>query len=431
MKITLPELGEGINNVEITDILVEKDTQIQKDDVLITVESDKASMEIPAELSGTITKVLINKGDSINPGDSLFEINTESNSETKANDLPKSIVIENEIKTDIETDTEPSIVEKEDIQKETLNLTIDEKPKSSSKLATPSIRKLARELGCDLDLISGSGKNNRITHEDVMSHVKRKVTNPNNTATNNDRKKKTDRIDEKSFLEYGAITKKSFNKIREITAKRMTESWTTIPHVTHFDEVKIDHLINLKREIESIEKSAKVSFLSFIIKALTKTLTEYKEFNSSPDIENKVLIIKDYINIGVAADTDKGLVVPVIHNTNNLSLKKINDTIFNLSKKAKEGNLNIKEMSGGTFTVSSLGGIGGRFFTPIINKPEVAIMGISRTYKKTTLDKYGNYKEDSILPFSLSYDHRIIDGADTARFCNLFKKLLSDLKTFD
>ena len=431
MKITLPELGEGINNVEITDILVEKDTQIQKDDVLITVESDKASMEIPAELSGTITKVLINKGDSINPGDSLFEINTESNSETKANDLPKSIVIENEIKTDIETDTEPSIVEKEDIQKETLNLTIDEKPKSSSKLATPSIRKLARELGCDLDLISGSGKNNRITHEDVMSHVKRKVTNPNSTATNNDTKKKTDRIDEKSFLEYGAITKKSFNKIREITAKRMTESWTTIPHVTHFDEVKIDHLINLKREIESIEKSAKVSFLSFIIKALTKTLTEYKEFNSSPDIENKVLIIKDYINIGVAADTDKGLVVPVIHNTNNLSLKKINDTIFNLSKKAKEGNLNIKEMSGGTFTVSSLGGIGGRFFTPIINKPEVAIMGISRTYKKTTLDKYGNYKEDSILPFSLSYDHRIIDGADTARFCNLFKKLLSDLKTFD
>ena len=431
MKITLPELGEGINNVEITDILVEKDTQIQKDDVLITVESDKASMEIPAELSGTITKVLINKGDSINPGDSLFEIKTESNSETKTNDLPEPIVIENEIKTDIEADTEPPIVEKENVQKETLNITIDEPPKSSIKLATPSIRKLARELGCDLDLISGSGKNNRITHEDVMSHVKRKVTNPNSTATNNDTKKKTDRIDEKSFLEYGAITKKSFNKIREITAKRMTESWTTIPHVTHFDEVKIDHLINLKREIESIEKSAKVSFLSFIIKALTKTLTEYKEFNSSPDIENKVLIIKDYINIGVAADTDKGLVVPVIHNANNLSLKKINDTIFNLSKKAKEGNLNIKEMSGGTFTVSSLGGIGGRFFTPIINKPEVAIMGISRTYKKTTLDKYGNYKEDSILPFSLSYDHRIIDGADTARFCNLFKKLLSDLKTFD
>tara|TARA_B100000287_G_scaffold401875_1_gene422311 strand:- start:238 stop:1533 length:1296 start_codon:yes stop_codon:yes gene_type:complete len=431
MKITLPELGEGINNVEITDILVEKDTQIQKDDVLITVESDKASMEIPAELSGTITKVLINKGDSINPGDSLFEIKTESNSEAKTNELPEPIVIENEIKTDIEADTEPPIVEKENVQKETLNITIDEPPKSSIKLATPSIRKLARELGCDLDLISGSGKNNRITHEDVMSHVKRKVTNPNSTATNNDTKKKTDRIDEKSFLEYGAITKKSFNKIREITAKRMTESWTTIPHVTHFDEVKIDHLINLKREIESIEKSAKVSFLSFIIKALTKTLTEYKEFNSSPDIENKVLIIKDYINIGVAADTDKGLVVPVIHNANNLSLKKINDTIFNLSKKAKEGNLNIKEMSGGTFTVSSLGGIGGRFFTPIINKPEVAIMGISRTYKKTTLDKYGNYKEDSILPFSLSYDHRIIDGADTARFCNLFKKLLSDLKTFD
>ena len=430
MKIILPELGEGINNVEVTEILVQENTQIKKDEPLIIVESDKASMEIPSELSGTITQVLINKGDSINPGDKLFEVNPDSDNEIKVNNIEEAPEL-NVIKEDINQDNnrEEAFLEKEE------SVSLEEPPVSKPynlKLATPSIRKLARELGCDLNIILGSGKNNRITQEDVINHIKKKVTPSNDGAhiTKNSQKL-TNIIDEKSFLKYGSITKKSFNKITEITAKRMTDSWTTIPHVTHFDEVEIDHIINLKKDLESIKGDIKVSFLSFILKALTKVLKDNKNFNSSPDIDNKVLIIKDYINIGIAADTPKGLLVPVLHNADQLSLKKINDTIFKLSKKAKDGDLTIKEMSGGTFTVSSLGGIGGKFFTPIINKPEVAIMGISRTYKKLTLDKYDLTKEITILPFSLSYDHRIIDGADAARFCNLFKKLLTDLKTFD
>ena len=430
MKIILPELGEGINNVEVTEILVQENMQIKKDEPLIIVESDKASMEIPSELSGTITQVLINKGDSINPGDKLFEVNPDSDNEIKVNNIEEAPEL-NVIKEDINQDNNREQAFPE--QEETISL--EEPPISKPynlKLATPSIRKLARELGCDLNTILGSGKNNRITQEDVINHIKKKVTPSNDGAhiTKNSQKL-TNTIDEKSFLKYGSITKKSFNKITEITAKRMTDSWTTIPHVTHFDEVEIDHIINLKKDLESIKGDIKVSFLSFILKALTKVLKDNKNFNSSPDIDNKVLIIKDYINIGIAADTPKGLLVPVLHNADQLSLKKINDTIFKLSKKAKDGDLTIKEMSGGTFTVSSLGGIGGKFFTPIINKPEVAIMGISRTYKKLTLDKYDLTKEITILPFSLSYDHRIIDGADAARFCNLFKKLLSDLKTFD
>ena len=430
MKIILPELGEGINNVEVTEILVQENMQIKKDEPLIIVESDKASMEIPSELSGTITQVLINKGDSINPGDKLFEVNPDSDNEIKVNNIEEAPEL-NVIKEDINQDNNREQAFPE--QEETISL--EEPPISKPynlKLATPSIRKLARELGCDLNTILGSGKNNRITQEDVINHIKKKVTPSNDGAhiTKNSQKL-TNTIDEKSFLKYGSITKKSFNKITEITAKRMTDSWTTIPHVTHFDEVEIDHIINLKKDLESIKGDIKVSFLSFILKALTKVLKDNKNFNSSPDIDNKVLIIKDYINIGIAADTPKGLLVPVLHNADQLSLKKINDTIFKLSKKAKDGDLTIKEMSGGTFTVSSLGGIGGKFFTPIINKPEVAIMGISRTYKKLTLDKYDLTKEITILPFSLSYDHRIIDGADAARFCNLFKKLLTDLKTFD
>ena len=211
----------------------------------------------------------------------------------------------------------------------------------------------------------------------------------------------------------------------------MTDSWISIPHVTHFDEIDIDHLIDLKKELESVKKGIKVSYLSFILKALTKALEEQKIFNSTPDIDNSVLIMKEFINIGVAADTPKGLVVPVIHNIDKLSVKKINDQIFELSQKAKDGKLTMEEMSGSTFTVSSLGGIGGKFFTPIINKPEVAIMGISRMYKRVVLDKYGLTKELNMLPFSLSYDHRVIDGADAARFCNLFKSLLTNLETFD
>ena len=491
MKITLPELGEGINDVEITELLVEQNSTIKKDDILMVVESDKASMEIPSDISGTIKGVLVNKGDTINPGDNLFEITTDSsldsNSPPKRDSAKDST---DEDKKNKESDNssilnrQVSISENDSrISENKLNVHMENHSDSSEtqinnvlndipKLATPSIRKLARELGCDLESIVGSAKNNRITREDVLNHANQRINTNDfnksssidnfsnqiqdenfdeqkNTATQkvqieteslnqaksianyNETPLKPDIVDEKLFLKYGAITKKSFNKIKKVTATRMTDSWTSIPHVTHFDEIDIDHLIDLKKELESVKKGIKVSYLSFILKALTKALKEQKIFNSTPDIDNSILIMKEFINIGVAADTPKGLVVPVIHNIDKLSVKRINDQIFELSQKAKDGKLTMEEMSGGTFTVSSLGGIGGKFFTPIINKPEVAIMGISRMYKRVVLDKYGLTKELNMLPFSLSYDHRVIDGADAARFCNLFKSLLSNLETFD
>ena len=491
MKITLPELGEGINDVEITELLVEQNSTIKKDDILMVVESDKASMEIPSDISGTIKEVLVNKGDTINPGDNLFEITTDSNLNSNTaptKDLAKDSTDED--KKNKESENSSILDEQVNINKNNsrniknqLNVHMEGKSDSSEpqidnalndipKLATPSIRKLARELGCDLGSIVGTAKNNRITREDVLNHANQRINTDdfnksssvdnyshpgqdensdeqNNAAIQkvqieteslnqaksvpsyNDTPLKRDIVDEKLFLKYGAITKKSFNKIKKVTATRMTDSWISIPHVTHFDEIDIDHLIDLKKELESVKKGIKVSYLSFILKALTKALKEQKIFNSTPDIDNSVLIMKEFINIGVAADTPKGLVVPVIHNIDKLSVKKINDQIFELSQKAKDGKLTMEEMSGGTFTVSSLGGIGGKFFTPIINKPEVAIMGISRMYKRVVLDKYGLTKELNMLPFSLSYDHRVIDGADAARFCNLFKSLLTNLETFD
>ena len=491
MKITLPELGEGINDVEITELLVEQNSTIKKDDILMVVESDKASMEIPSDISGTIKEILVSKGDTINPGDNLFEITTDSSLDSNIPNTKDSAKDKNpEDKKNKQSDDQSILDEQENTNtndsmnsKNQSNLRMENKSDFSEdqinnvlneipKLATPSIRKLARELGCNLETIIGTAKNNRITREDVLNHVNQRINsndlNKSSDISNysdevndesfdkrnniyieknqiqtenlnlsksipnyNAKSPKPDTVDEKLFLKYGAITKKSFNKIKEVTAKRMTDSWISIPHVTHFDEVEIDHLIDLKKELESVKKGIKVSYLSFILKALTKALQEQKIFNSTPDIDNSVLIMKEFINIGVAADTPKGLVVPVIHNIDKLSVKKINDQIFELSQKAKEGKLTMEEMSGGTFTLSSLGGIGGKFFTPIINKPEVAIMGVSRMYKKVVLDKYGLTKELNILPFSLSYDHRVIDGADAARFCNLFKSLLTNLETFD
>ena len=210
----------------------------------------------------------------------------------------------------------------------------------------------------------------------------------------------------------------------------MHHSWSSIPHVTHFDEINVDHILDLKKEIELISNN-KVSILSFIIKALTKTLSRMDTFNSSVDMANEVLIIKKYINLGVAVETPKGLLVPTIKNAEKKSLKQINSSILDLSSKARTGKLSPDELSGGTFTVSSLGGIGGKFFTPIINHPEVAIMGISKAYTNVELNKDNFPINRTILPFSLSYDHRVIDGAEAARFCNLFKETLSYLNNLE
>ena len=430
MNIILPEVGEGIESVEITEICVKKGSTVKKDDVLLIVESEKASMEIPSESEGKVINILVNKGDTIKPGHTLIEIDA-SNSVESVDEKPE------EPNDDISLDDsskEEMDVEKEEVQKHSPPPQPAQPPlknPSSSVVATPSVRKLARELGCDLENIPGSEKNNRITKEDVLNHVRSANQQNLNMETKiKDTEKVTPSIDEKQFLKFGNIEKASFNKIRSITAKRMHHSWSSIPHVTHFDEINVDHILNLKKEIELISNN-KVSILSFIIKALTKTLSRMDTFNSSVDMANEVLIIKKYINLGVAVETPKGLLVPTIKNAEKKSLKQINSSILDLSVKARAGKLSPDELSGGTFTVSSLGGIGGKFFTPIINHPEVAIMGISKAYTNVELNKDNFPINRTILPFSLSYDHRVIDGAEAARFCNSFKETLSDLNNLE
>ena len=431
MTIILPELGEGIDAVEITDVLIKKGAELKVDDVILVVESDKASMEIPSKESGTITKVLVNKGDTIKPGDTIIEIDSKQSQEQEVISDEKEEVSNPDEKS---KNTPIKSEHKEEITQKT-NHNISSYNNSTGFIATPSVRKLARELGCDLNKVIGTEKNNRITKEDILNHVKQTIKEdsiqPKNIATLDSKTENvnTVKIDETSFMKFGSIEKVSFNKIRSVTAKRMTQSWTSIPHVTHFDEVEITHILNLKKHIELITKSKKVSILAFISYALIKTLSLMKKFNSTADINNEVLIIKNYINLGIAVDTPNGLLVPNIKNAEKKSIKDLNDSIIKISNKARIKSLKPDDMSGGTFTISSLGGIGGKFFTPIINSPEVSIIGISRAYTKVKLDANNFPFKVKVLPFSLSYDHRVIDGAEAARFCNLFKNNLKELSS--
>ncbi|MAV64604.1 MAG: dihydrolipoamide acetyltransferase [Pelagibacteraceae bacterium TMED124] len=453
MNIILPQLGEGIDKVEVTDVFFSKGDSVKFNDILIVVESDKASMEIPIEESGTIAQILIAKGDLIKPGDIIAEITNDTTS-TDKDDLNDS---KNKNPENNSITEEGAPIKEQDIT-ENDRLNTPEKLNSFKKtidiITTPSVRKLARELGCNLNNITGSEKNNRITKQDVLEYVKKnveekKMTSPNqiedesksdnySNQSNPDHKvkkthnEKTDsKINEKQFLKFGSIEKVMFNNIRKATSEKMTKSWNTIPHVTHFDEVPIDYILNLKQEIQSATDSNKISILTFIIKSLIKTLTVMRNFNSTIDIENDILIIKNYINLGIAVDTPNGLVVPSLKNIEKKSLKEINDSIIQISNKARTKKVSIEDLSDGTFTISSLGGIGGKFFTPIINYPEVAIMGISRIYTKLGLDYNNLPYETKILPFSLSYDHRVIDGAEAARFCNLFKKNITNLSSHE
>ena len=443
MNIVLPELGEGIDSVEITDILTNKGSSVKVDDIILVVESDKASMEIPVKESGTVTDVLVSKGDSIKPGDTIIVVDSKENQTDKTKDAELKPILEETLSQE---NTSEEVITKPDKSDSSLNRESSTKKNKSitnfdnsrGVIATPSVRKLARELGCNLNQIIGSGKNNRITKEDVLEHVK--ITLKNDPVKSNEdsfeekkepipKKISNPQIDENKFLEFGSVEKISFNKIRSITAKRMINAWTSIPHVTHFDEIEIDHILNLKKDIELITKSKKVSILTFITHALVKTLSVMKRFNSTADIDNEILIIKNYINLGIAVDTPGGLVVPNIKNIEKKSIKDINSLIIKLSNKARSKKLTPRDLSQGTFTISSLGGIGGRFFTPIINHPEVSIMGISQAYTKIKLDSNNFPIKAKVLPFSLSYDHRVIDGAEAARFCNLFKDNLKNLSS--
>ena len=422
--ILLPELGEGITSVEISEVLVKKGDTVKVDDPIIVVETEKASMEIPTTESGTVENVQVEKGSTISPGDVIISI-TGDEDQAEAFDEPSPPIAESAEPRDI-VKTEPTTPY-------ITAATPDVKPPLPSTseigkpvLASPSVRRFARELGCDLKLVTGSGPKGRITQEDVQEYIKGRLAGgaPGGSAL-----PIIAPGQDLDFSKWGEVDIQPLNKIKKITGKRLQQAWQAIPHVTQFDKADITKLDKLRLHLKKVNKdeSVKVSFLPFFIKAVSILLKEMPQFNSSLDGSNENIVLKKYINIGVAVDTPNGLVVPVIKDANEKSIKELARELTTLSSKARDKKLLPADMEGGCFTISSLGGIGGTYFTPIINPPEVAILGISRSTSEPVFME-GKLRKRLILPFALSYDHRLIDGAAAARFTSNFGQLLSNFE---
>jgi len=411
-EILLPDLGEGISSADVSEVLVSPGDSVSVDDIILVLESEKASMEIPSEDKGIIKKVFISAGDQVKTGEILIMMEV----------VPVSKVEKK--KTEEKVDPKKHKDQK-------ITPIPKEKPKPELKtkentFASPGVRRLARELEIVLSQIKATGPKGRITKEDLHGYIKQKMAQ--GIGVNIQTQPKID------FSKWGEIETKPLTKIQKITGDRLQQAWQTIPHVTQFDEADIS-ILNTKREkikTEEQKKNIKVTFLPFIMKAVIKTLKEFPSFNSSLDHQGESLVIKNYYNLGIAVDTPTGLIVPVIKNADKKSITTLSKELMDISERARSGKLKPDELKGGSFTISSLGGIGGTYFTPIINPPEVAIMGVSKSVWKPIY----NHKSKEIIPtltmpFSLSYDHRVIDGAIGAAFTSFFSNAVLDSTTFD
>lgn len=426
IEIKVPDIG-GANKVDVIELLVKEGDHIEVDTPLITLESDKASMEIPSPSAGIVSKISVKVGDKVSEGDVILLAKSEQVAVTSAKE---SSPAEPETKKPVEelaqapkdessTQSAPAVMSVASIAS-----SADDTEHGEFIAAGPAVRRLAREFGIDLTLVKGSGRKTRITKEDIQAYVKTRLSEkPGSGAFNLPSSPVID------FSKFGEIETKPLNKIKKLTGINVHRSWITIPHVTQFDEADITDLEAFRKsETErSQNKGYKLTILAFVCNVVSKALQAYPQFNASLDASGEQLIYKKYCNIGIAVETPNGLVVPVIKDANKLSVGDIAAEMARLSAKARDKGLMPVDMSGGCFTISSLGGIGGTAFTPIVNSPEVAILGLSRSSIKPVFEN-GVFVPRLMLPLSLSYDHRVVDGAEAARFTRFIGESLSDIR---
>ncbi len=426
IEVKVPDIG-GATQVDVIEILVQVGDEIAKDTSLITLESDKASMEIPSPIAGKVSKIKLKVGDKVSEGDVILFVSAEQSIEPDK---------KSESKLDAEKESD-ALKTKEDV-KETIPAPEQAKPKGPEGppptseahadtellFAGPAVRRMARELGVHLSAVLGSGRKNRITKEDLQAYVKARLSQ-SSTSTGF----QLPGVPALDFSKFGEIETKPLNKIKKLTGAQVHRSWISIPHVTQFDEADITELEAFRKsESERIKDSTyKLTLLAFVCQVVCKALHAFPQFNASLDASAENLIYKKYCNIGIAVETPNGLVVPVIQNADKLSVIDLAKEMARLSQKAREKGLMPNDMSGGCFTISSLGGIGGTAFTPIVNSPEVAILGLSRSLIKAKFIQ-NEFKPRLTLPLSLSYDHRVIDGAEAARFSHFICDSLSDIR---
>ncbi|SNR95903.1 pyruvate dehydrogenase E2 component (dihydrolipoamide acetyltransferase) [Methylobacillus rhizosphaerae] len=435
--VLVPDIG-NFDSVDVIEVLVKAGDTIAKDDSLITLESDKASMDIPAPFAGTVKTVNIKVGDKVAQGGLILTLDAEENASTAA---PK----EETKPTPVPEIAPPPVPAPEATRPaapppQTIQPQATPNPVSASvettpgKLAhaSPSVRKFARELGVNLAFVTPSGNKNRILQEDVQAYVKSELNKPRTggiaSSAGGLAVIPSPVID---FTQYGDIETKPLSRIKKLSGANLHRNWVTAPHVTQFDEADITDLEEFRKSMqaEAEKRGVKLTMLAFLIKASVNALRAYPNFNASLSADGENLILKQYYNVGFACDTPDGLVVPVIRDVNRKDVLEIAAELGDLSAKARERKLKVEEMQGGCFTISSLGGIGGTAFTPIINCPEVAILGVSRSSIQPVFNsKTKEFEPRLVLPLSLSYDHRVIDGADGARFTSHLRMVLSDVR---
>ena len=440
--VLVPDIG-NFDSVDVIEILVKAGDTIAIDDSLITVESDKASMDIPAPFAGVVKEVKIKVGDKIAQGHLLLTLEASSSAETKPTEkvaeaktapavvTPKVTIPE----ANIPQPSRPAPEPPKQVQPAHQPLPVGESVMvngTKTSHASPSVRKFARELGVNLALVNGSARKSRITEADVQAFVKNELAKPRTENMGAGLGSlATLPMPVIDFSQFGDIETKPLSRIKKISGANLHRNWVTAPHVTQFDQADITDLEEFRKSMQSDaeKRGVKLTMLAFLIKASVNALKAYPNFNSSLAPDGDSLILKNYFNIGFACDTPDGLVVPVVKDVQQKDVLDIARDLGELSTKARERKLKIEEMQGGCFTISSLGGIGGTMFTPIINCPEVAILGVSRSSMQPVYDAKTNaFEPRLILPLSLSYDHRVVDGADGARFTSHMRMMLSDVR---
>ncbi len=418
VEVKLPDLGENIESADVLNVLVKPGDSLEKDQGILEIETDKATIEVPSSVEGTVKEVLVKSGDKAKVGQVILKVeSTAVEKEVKKAEPVKEDKVEQK-----ETKTEESSVDKESAKGEIEEFhpgEIDEQPpiRKNAAPAAPSVRRIAREIGIDIQKVPGTGPNGRISMDDVKGYAKKLNEERESGGGYSSLGIKAENLPD--FSKFGEVEVKPMNKIRSVTADHLSYAWNVIPHVTQHDKADITKLEKIRRQFNpKIEKAGgKLTITTILLKVITSALKVFPQFNSSIDLQKKEIIYKKYFNIGIAVDTPNGLIVPVLKNVDKKNLTELSVEMNTLAEKARIRKTSLEELQGACFTITNLGGIGGTSFTPIVNSPEVAILGISRgSIEPVYNNETGNFEPKLMLPLSLSYDHRIIDGADAARF---------------
>ena len=416
-QVKVPDIG-GFKDVTVIEVAVKKGDTLAVEQTLITVETDKATMDVPAPFAGVVKEVKLKVGDKVSEGDLIALV--EGSAAVKAAPAAQTAAPAAPAPVAAKPATTPAPVA-------TMPAPAPA-PSGGSAHASPSIRRFARELGVNLTQVGGSGEKGRVTREDVQNFVKRTLAQPQG-ATGGGALPGLLPWPDVDFAKFGEIETRALSRIKKISGANLHRNWVMIPHVTQFEEADISEMEAFRKELgaEYAKQNIKITPLAFMLKACAHTLKHFPDFNASLDAGGENLVLKKYIHIGVAVDTPNGLMVPVIRDVDQKGIVKLAKELGEVSAKARDLKISATDMQGGCFSISSLGGIGGTAFTPIINAPEVAILGVSRAGMKPVW-KDGEFVPRLMLPLSLSYDHRVIDGAAAARFTTYLAHVLSDMR---